>query len=194
MQDKIRYPFELVTERVSIRSPMAKDAEGLREAIGETIEDLQPWMPWANRILTLEEARENCSTAAQNFQEGKDHRLHFFQKDSDTFLGGSGLHRIDWSIPKVEIGYWIRKSCSGKGYVAEAVKEISRYALEDLKVNRVEIRMSSENEKSWRVAERLGFLLEGTLRNECRNVDGSLRDTRVYALTPGDVARMAATG
>ncbi|MFQ5652692.1 MAG: GNAT family N-acetyltransferase [bacterium] len=75
----------------------------------------------------------------------------------------------------------IRRSYSGYGYVTEAVEAISRYAFDELCAKRVEIMMSSENEKSWRVAERLGFLLEGTLRNECRNVDGRLRDTRVYA-------------
>jgi RimJ/RimL family protein N-acetyltransferase len=32
------------------------------------------------------------------------------------------------------------------------------------------------------VAERAGFTLEGILRNDCRENDGTLRDTRVYAV------------
>lgn len=46
--------------------------------------------------------------------------------------------------------------------------------------------MDDRNERSWRVAERCGFQLEGTLRNSARTVDGQLRDTRVYAKVRGD--------
>jgi len=138
-------------------------------------------MPWADHTPTLTEAEENCGKAVQDFKDGKDHRLHFFLKESNIFLGGSGLHRIDWSVPKLEIGYWIRRSYSGNGYVTEALDEISRYAFDELCAKRVQITMSAKNEKSRRIAERLGFVLEGTLRNECRNVDGTLGDTRVYA-------------
>ena len=138
-------------------------------------------MPWADHIPTLAEAEENCRKAEESFREGSDNRLHLFLRESLFFVGGSGLHRIDWSVPKVEIGYWIRTSCSGKGYITEAVREITRYALYELQAHRVEIRMSSRNAKSRRVPERLGFTFEGTLRNDARHVDGSLRNTCVYA-------------
>jgi RimJ/RimL family protein N-acetyltransferase len=186
MTNEIPYPLELVTERLAIRSPSRKDAEGLRDAVEESLEDLRPWLPWADHVPALAEAEENCAKAAKDFKDGKDHRLHFFLKESNIFLGGSGLHRIDWSVPRFEIGYWIRSSCSGNGYVTEAVEEISRYAFEILAARRVEIKASTENENSWRVAERLGFALEGILRNDCRNTDGSLRDTRIYAKIAND--------
>jgi len=193
MTNEIPYPLELVTERLVIRSPSQKDAEGLRDAIEESLDDLRPWMPWADHAPTLAEAEENCAKAVQDFNDGKDHRLHFFLKESNIFLGGSGLHRIDWSVPKFEIGYWIRRSYSGNGYVTEAVEEISRYAFDELGAKRVVITTSPENEKSWRVAERLGFALEGTLRNDCRNTDGSLRDTRIYAKIAKDYGRTIAS-
>ena len=181
MIDNIPYPLELVTERLIIRSPSQEDAEGLIDAIEESIDDLKVWMPWADHIPSLSEAQENCAMAVKNFKDGKDYRLHFFLKETGTFLGGSGLHRGDWSVPKFEIGYWIRRSFSGKGYVTEAVNEITRYAFEELQANRIEIMMSTMNEKSWHVAERSGYTLEGILRNHCRNIDGSLRDTKMYS-------------
>ena len=51
----------------------------------------------------------------------------------------------------MEIGYWVRTSCSGQGYITEAVQEIARFAMEELQAERVEIRMSSRNTKSRRV-------------------------------------------
>ena len=185
MAASIPFPFELETERLVIRSPAAADAQQLAEAIGETIDALRPWMPWAGHVPTLAEARDNCSRAEQEFKDGTDHRFHLFLRESGVFIGGSGLHRIDWSVPKCEIGYWVRQSHTGKGYVTEAIREITRFALDDLAANRVEMRMSSENAKSRRVPERLGFVLEGTLRNETRNINGTLRDTCVYAKTKG---------
>ena len=193
MTKTIPYPLELTTERLVIRSPSQEAAEGLRAGIEESLDELRPWMPWADHALTPAEAEENCSNAAQRFKDGTDHRLHFFLKDSNLFLGGSGLHRIDWSVPSVEIGYWIRSSQTGNGYVSEAVDAIARYAFDELSAKRVVIIASADNEKSWRVAERLGFALEGTLRNDHRNTDGRLRDTRIYAKTAEDDGRTTAS-
>ena len=184
MMDAIPYPFDLLTERLVLRSPDPADAGQLMEAIAETIDTLRPWMPWADHVPTPAEAEENCRKAAEEFREGRDYRLHLFLRDSLTFVGGSGLHRVDRAVPKVEIGYWVRTSCTGNGYITEAVREISRYAMEELKACRVEIRMSSLNVRSRRVPERLGFALEGILRNNERHIDGTLRDTCVYAKTP----------
>ena len=185
MTDRIPFPFELTTERLVIRSPREADAHQLMQAIAETLDDLKPWMPWADHIPTLPEAIENCAKAQKAFKDGSDYRFHLFLRDSMTFIGGSGLHRIDWSVPKCEIGFWVRASCTGKGYIAEAVGAISRFAMESLGANRVEIRMSTMNIRSRRVPERLGFVCEGILRNNERNVDGTLRDTCVYSMIPG---------
>jgi ribosomal-protein-serine acetyltransferase len=55
-----------------------------------------------------------------------------------------------------------------------------------LQARRVEVRMDDTNERSWRVAQRAGFALEGVLRNDSLSPAGVARDTRVYALTgPG---------
>ncbi len=181
MKTHIPYPFELRTERLVIRSPREADAPGLRLAIAESIDALRLWMPWAQAVPALEESQANCKKAVTAFKEGRDHRLHLFLKDPLTFIGCSGLHDIDWRVPKVEIGYWVRTSYSGKGYITEAIREITRYAIEELGMNRVEIRMSAGNTKSRAVPERLGFTFEGQLRNDDRHVDGTLRDTCIYA-------------
>ena len=78
MMSKIPYPFELVTERLVIRSPASTDAPQLMEAIAETLDTLRPWMPWANHIPTLAEAEENCRNAEDAFRQGKDNRFHLF--------------------------------------------------------------------------------------------------------------------
>ena len=102
-------------------------------------------------------------------------------KGRDAFVGGSGLHRIDWTIPKFEIGYWVRTRYEGKGYIHEAVEGITRFAFDVLNARRIEIRVDDRNERSWRVAERAGYTLEGILRNDSRDVAHQLRNTRLYS-------------
>src|SRR5262249_27235381 len=94
----------------------------------------------------------------------------------------------DWSLRSFEVGYWLRDGAEGHGYAQEAVRELTRFALEELAANRVEIRCDPRNERSRRVAERLGFVYEGCLRNSRQDPEGRPRDTVVYGLIPGDVA------
>jgi RimJ/RimL family protein N-acetyltransferase len=69
--------------------------------------------------------------------------------------------------------------------MTEAVEGIFRYAVQELGANRVEIRCDTRNERSAKVAERLGFTKEGVLRSDSTGVDGTLRSTNVYAKVRG---------
>ena len=98
---------------------------------------------------------------------------------------GTGLHRFDWNVPRFEVGYWVRSSAQGRGYIAEAVQTLTRFAFDALQARRVEIRMSTANERSRAVAVRCGFTFEGVLRADSLGVDGQVRDTAVYARVRG---------
>lgn len=172
-------PFE--SERLLLRAPRESDAEALVEAIAETHAELRPWMVWAQEVPSVAAERAHLRETARRFAAGEDLPLFLFSRETGGFVGGSGLHRFDWSVPRFEIGYWVRAACARRGYATEAVRAIAAAAFDRLGARRVEIRCSDANERSWRVAERAGFALEGVLRHEGRHLDGSLRDTRVYA-------------
>jgi RimJ/RimL family protein N-acetyltransferase len=93
------------------------------------------------------------------FLERTELKRHFYLKGAETLVGSSRLHRIDWEVPKFEIGYWCRTRCSGQGYTTEAVRSIAAFAFEALEAKRVEIRCDTLNRPSARVAERAGFHL-----------------------------------
>src|SRR5262249_2705803 len=103
-------------------------------------------------------------------------------RESGEFVGATGLHRIDWQVPKFEIGYWCRTSLVGRGYVTEAVAELVRFTFDTLNAARIEIRTDVNNIRSYRIAERLGFTLDCIFRRDARTAQGTLRDTRVYSL------------
>jgi RimJ/RimL family protein N-acetyltransferase len=175
------FPDSFDTERLTIRSPCAGDGGELREAVEETIEDLRAWMPWADHVPSLEEEEELVRNARARFLRREDLWLLLFLKGTHTLVGGSGLHRIDWQVPRFEIGYWVRRRFARQGFITEAVRGITRFAFEKLGARRVEIRCDARNKRSQAVAERAGFELEARLRRHMVAADGELRDTLIFA-------------
>ena len=180
----IDIPEELQGPRVLVRPYRPEDAEALWEAVEESRAHLSPWLPWVHNYRSPDDARAFVMRARARWLLREDLTVGIFDRGSGGFLGGSGLHRINWALRNFEIGYWIRASAEGRGYVTEAVQLLTRLAFEDLQANRVEIRMEPENARSRKVAERLGFVLEGTLRRVAPWPDGQLRDRHIFALTP----------
>jgi len=180
----IDFPEEFTTERLVIRIPKPGDGQAVFEAINESIEELKPWMPFAHSEQSAQDVEINIREAYIKFLKREDLRLLVFLKESGELVASTGLHRIDWSVPKFEIGYWINSRFSGKGFMTEAVSGITDFAFRELNAKRVEIRCDVKNKKSRAIPERLGYSLEGILKNDDWSVDKSeLRDTCIYAKT-----------
>jgi RimJ/RimL family protein N-acetyltransferase len=124
------FPESFETERLLIRSPLPGDGQEEYAAVRESFAELAPWMAWPEEHRTVEDSEASVRRARARFVERTDLMLPLFLKGTGTLVGGSGLHRIDWAVPKFEIGYWCRTRFSGKGYVTEAVRGISAFALE----------------------------------------------------------------
>ena len=80
-----------------------------------------------------------------------------FLREDGAFLGGLGLHIRSWEIGFFEIGYWLRASAEGHGYMREAVSLLIEFAARDLLASRLEIRCDARNARSAGVAESLGI-------------------------------------
>lgn len=177
-------PTSFSSERLIIRMPQPGDEVSVHDAIIYSQASLKKWLPFAQQERALDDVKLSVRQAQIAFLQRDDLRLHLFLKDTGDFIGSSGLHRINWDIPKVEIGYWIHDRYSGKGYISEAVERITTYAIDEIKARRIEIRCDVRNTKSRAIPERLGFMLEGILKQDSLSADGKeLRDTCVYAKT-----------
>lgn len=174
-------PYELPTERLTVRCYRPGDAEALWEAVDESREHLRPWLPWVDLYQGVEAAHEAVRRFRGNFDLKQDFVMAIF--DGDRLVGGTGLHRVDWDLRRFEIGYWLRASATGKGYVTESTAALTRLCLEGLNANRVEIFVVAENRASRAVPERLGFQFEGIQRNASL-LHGEPRDRAVYSKVP----------
>jgi RimJ/RimL family protein N-acetyltransferase len=176
-------PEQLQTPRMLMRFPSAGDGALINPAIRESIVALQAWMPWATPTPEVQDTEVWCRQAAAKALLRQEFHWLMLRCDDGHYLGTCGLHHIDWNVPKVEIGYWIRTAESGKGYITEAVHAITQFAFEQLKAIRVEIHCDDRNPRSGAVAQRAGFTLETIRRCDSRTADGSVRDTRIYVKT-----------
>jgi RimJ/RimL family protein N-acetyltransferase len=179
-------PDTILGPRVMLRPRRAGDGPATWEAIEESREQLRLWLPWADATRTPEDAEASARRAQGRWLLREDLQVSVWENAMGRLLGGSGLHRINWEIPRFEIGYWLRTSAQGQGFMTEAVALLCRLAFETLGANRVEIRCDARNLKSAALPGRLGFVHEATLRNESRDHFGELRDSLIFALTPQD--------
>jgi RimJ/RimL family protein N-acetyltransferase len=182
-------PERIETEKLVLRSPRRGDGAIVNAAVQASLDELGPWLPWAGAGLSVDESEANCRRQQAKFILREDFVFLIFARRADgqegELLGGTGLHRIDWGLRRFEIGYWRKTGCEGRGIVTEATRAMARLAFDSLGARRVELRMDDSNERSWKVAERAGFTLEGVLRRDTRASDGVVRDTRVYSRVRG---------
>ena len=181
--DSNALPEQIESARLLIRVARPGDGPAFNAAILESQAELAPWLGWVSPAPTIEASEFSCRRAYARFLLNEDLMVLFFLKASGVIVGGSGLHNADWKARKFDIGYWCRTGCSGQGLITEGVRALSEHALDVLAANRVALTCDESNVRSWKLAERAGFKLEGILVKERLNLQGSPRNTRVYART-----------
>ncbi|WP_240742244.1 GNAT family N-acetyltransferase [Micromonospora zingiberis] len=96
-----------------------------------------------------------------------------------TLLGSVSLHRIHDG--DASIGYWTVPAARGRGLASAAVTRLTTWAFTELGLYRIELCHAVANPASCRVAERAGYLAEGTLRQSHRYGDGRRHDEHLHA-------------
>ena len=80
-------------------------------------------------------------------------------------IGNIGLHNIDWKDRHAELGIAIgEKEYWGRGYGTDAIHTILRVAFHDMNLHRVFLRVHADNARGIRCYQKVGFQMEGTLR------------------------------
>jgi RimJ/RimL family protein N-acetyltransferase len=105
-----------------------------------------------------------------------------WEKATGSYVGETYLANANWDVPCIELGYFLVKASTGKGYATEAARAVIRFAFEYLMVSRIELQIAAGNTASTRVAELCGFRLEGRLRQRQPKKDGSVVDRIWYGL------------
>jgi RimJ/RimL family protein N-acetyltransferase len=100
-------------------------------------------------------------------------------------LGRVALRAIDLAEGTAEIAYWVSPGARGRGTAPQAVAALSRWALDDLGLHRLDLQHAVANTASCRVAAKAGYAYEGTRRSACLHADG-WHDMHLHARIQGD--------
>jgi ribosomal-protein-serine acetyltransferase len=156
-----------------------RDAEELYALVDANRTALQRFLPWA-AAATLEAEQAFLRASLERFARGGgfDGGLRV----GGALVGALGVFNVRWEVGRAEFGYWLAAPYRGRGLMTRAVAGLARVMFEEQGFNRLEIRCERENLPSRRVAERLGFRHEGTLRAIHPALGGRAADLEVFGL------------
>ncbi|HWC75103.1 MAG TPA: GNAT family N-acetyltransferase [Gemmatimonadales bacterium] len=180
-QSSVSFPVPLHTDRLTLRGPDPARADTINAAIRDSFAELSAWLPWADHVPSLDETREHLTKAHAAFEANDDCGLFIWDRISERFIGAIGLHQRLADPKRREMGYWIRTSAAGNGYATEAVRAVSRAALEHLALSALEIHVNPGNVASRRVALAAGFVYAGEIAGR-PDPDGQPTRVLVYVL------------
>ncbi len=162
-----------------LRIPEESDAEELYELTVANREMLAEWMPWAAGA-TAETTAEFIRSRRLELVSNRGFSALIVERD--RIVGTVGFPHVNRDDRSCEIGYWLGRPAQGRGTVTLAVRALIDHAFGAWKLHRVMIQAGVGNARSRAVAERLGFTLEGVLRQAERYPDGRYIDLAVYGL------------
>jgi len=143
---------------VVLRRHRVEDAEAVAQAVRESLDHLQPWMPWAtDEAGTADNQRERIA-GDQAWDEGTECSYVILTADEQEIVGGCGLMRRIGE-GGIEIGYWTHARYGGLGFGAAAARALTEAALALPDVERIEIHCDEANRRSRAIPERLGYRL-----------------------------------
>jgi RimJ/RimL family protein N-acetyltransferase len=113
---------------------------------------------------------------------------------TQRLVGLVQLTRADWHVRSIELSYVIAPWARGEGYASEAALATARWLFREQKFERIELRTAADNAAAQQVAQKIGCISEGVLRNACiarnRTEEGWVEtrtDYIVWSLLPEDL-------
>lgn len=155
------------------------DAPAFFKLIEQSKAHLRPWMPWTEFTNEVKDTENFIRSTME--QIGRNDGFQVGIWSDGKAAGVIGFHRVDWTNKATSIGYWLGNDFVGKGLMTKAGAALIEHAFVAYQLERIELRASTQNEKSQLVAERLGFTKEGIARR-AELVNGQFHDHIVYSL------------
>jgi len=177
------YPIEISSTRLLLRPYRPGEGRLYVDMYRENGAHLMEFMPEELRGMKTEADGER--QIQRMLHAWQDRELFIFGAwDTETglYVGEAYLANPDWTVPSLELGYFVVATQTGRGFATEAGAAVVAVAFEQFGVERIDLQCQADNVASARVAERLGFRLEGRQRQRDRKRDGDLVDRLWYGL------------
>ncbi|MFD5079079.1 GNAT family N-acetyltransferase [Streptomyces sp. NPDC058371] len=189
--------ISISTDRLVLRPLEDDDAPALAEMMNDEMVAAWTSVP---QPFTEDGARDwirDYAPAERTAGRGLDFAVAEFL--TQRLVGVIQLGKTNWHVRSTELSYIVAPWARGEGYASEAALATAQWLFRDQKFERIELRTAADNTASQQVAQKIGCISEGVLRNACiaraRTEDGTWADLRtdfiVWSLLPEDLEGVA---
>jgi RimJ/RimL family protein N-acetyltransferase len=144
---------------------------------------IQKWHKW--RLDNADEARGSIEGWQRAWQEEREAHWAVARRADDVLVGRMALIGLRLARGVAEVAYWTPPWARGLGVAPVALSALSEFAFSGLGFHRLELVHSVANQASCRVAAKVGYALEGTMRGQSPHDDG-IHDAHLHARIAGD--------
>jgi ribosomal-protein-alanine N-acetyltransferase len=177
----------LTTTRLLLRPPRTNDVAEVRRLMRANYEHLRPWNPAPPPGEDPSSITEVSKTVLRQRRDWKRGVGFVFmialREDPARFIGKIALNGVmRGAMHGAYLGYWIDGQHQGRGLVTEAIRAVLDFAFGPAGLHRVQAAIMPRNERSLRVAEKLGFRREGYAERYLQ-IAGRWEDHLIFAKT-----------
>ncbi len=180
------FPKTIETGRLVLRRYEAGDASNLLELVSRNRQELIREFAQVAALQTIEQAESFISEKSSQWEQRKNFCYGVWRQDAEHLVGQLQVKNIAWEIPAAELSYFIDQNSQRRGYASESVRAIVSTAFDELRFERIFLRILPSNAESLALAKKLQFQEEGLQRNAFRCGFGQLHDVRYLSFTSGD--------
>jgi ribosomal-protein-alanine N-acetyltransferase len=176
--------------KVTLRVPQMADFEAWSELREASREFLSPWEPtWPHDDLTRTAFRLRIKRYWRDVEDDLAYPFFIHDIQSGNLLGGLTLSNVRRGVAQMaSCGYWIGEGFTQRGYMTDAVRTVTSYAFDHLRLHRLEAACLPSNEASIRLLRKCGFTEEGLARRYLK-INGRWEDHLLFGLVSSEYSR-----
>lgn len=151
------------SERLIIRRYKEGDGKELYDLLerNNNRDFLKEHVDEAKNILSQDDAEIRVRTLSEWWATRDRFVMGIWLKDTNEYIGNIWIEPKNLDVPSYEIGFFLDKGFTRKGYAYEAANRSMRFIIEDLNAHKIILITRDTNERGIKLAERLGFIKEG---------------------------------
>lgn len=168
-----------VADSLQLREITLNDVPAIFQLIDTNRSHLRQWLPFVDYTKAVADTEAFVKSVTQ---EGNTSDLVFVIWHQNQPAGIIGFKSIDLINLKLEVGYWLAEDQQHKGLTVRSCSALTKYAFEQMQMNRIQIKVGVGNVRSSSIPKKLKFTFEGTERDGELLSNGRFHDLEVYSL------------
>jgi N-acetyltransferase len=141
------------------------------------------WRYSSLAVIGRENMTEYIRLAVANRYKQTEFPFIVYDKRTNQYAGSTRFYDIQLQNQTLQLGYtWYGERFHGTGLNKHCKMLLLSYAFEEMDMERVEFRANNLNKHSIAAMKSIGCTIEGVLRSNMRNIDGTRRDSIVLSI------------